>query len=146
MPPSAPPLLGRCTDDPTYTDAGWTCTSWAGYPCGYGGWGVDTAAQVAALQLACPVSCSDVTPVCVPPPPPRPRRHEASVPRARTERAHDTRGTTHHTTHHTICLRVGRAVAVAVDARVRHSRARKRQAHSEGRTRGGKGHLESVLV
>merc|ERR1719240_877625 len=72
MPPSAPPLLGRCTDDPTYTDAGWTCTSWAGYPCGYGGWGVDTAAQVAALQLACPVSCSDVTPVCVPPPPPPP--------------------------------------------------------------------------
>ena len=60
---------GSCRDDPSYFDA-WRCTDWSGYACRSGGWGVSGDSRIAALVLACPVSCTDVTPECHPPSPP----------------------------------------------------------------------------
>merc|ERR1711938_144773 len=63
-PPAFPPA--RCTDDPTYTDNGWVCASWAdGTPCrtGYPSDWPDTAARIALLVYSCPVTCVDVTPL-----------------------------------------------------------------------------------
>jgi len=65
---SPPPPPGRCTDDPSYFDAGWICGDWAGYACLPGGWGIDTEEQKALLAHSCPVSCTDVDPACLPPP------------------------------------------------------------------------------
>ena len=73
--PPPPPASGpqiRCTDDPTYLDI-YACNSWVGYSCRSGGYGVSGAARIALLVASCPVSCTDVTPICAvasPPPPP----------------------------------------------------------------------------
>ena len=75
-PPSPPSLPGRCTDDPDYFDASYSCTDWVGYECKPAGFGADWAAsssvdhwglsfeQVVLLVLSCPESCSDVEPDC----------------------------------------------------------------------------------
>ena len=63
-PPPARVITSGCTDDGTYSSAGWTCTSWTGWPCRSGGYGVDSAAAIALLVASCPVACSDVTPSC----------------------------------------------------------------------------------
>ena len=37
----------------------WRCTSWRGFDCARGGWGVESAEEIAALLAACPASCAD---------------------------------------------------------------------------------------
>ena len=81
-PPSAPPPPGRCTDDPDYFDAGFSCADWVGWACKPAGWGALHGAasssmdhwglsfeQVVLLVHSCPESCHDVAPACVPLPP-----------------------------------------------------------------------------
>ena len=72
-PPSEQP--GRCTDDPTYNDAGLGCADWLGFNCSDAHFPGFDAASIEQLTRACPVACADVTlpASCAPPAPPTDR-------------------------------------------------------------------------
>ena len=71
LPAAAADPQVRCTDDPTYVDAFGGCRAWAdGTPCRTGYSPVNTPAALALLVASCPVTCIDVTPVCIASPPP----------------------------------------------------------------------------
>ena len=57
-----------CVDDGDFTDAAGNCAAHAGQDCSQIS-GL-TSAEILARRIACPVSCSDVTPHCPPPPSP----------------------------------------------------------------------------
>ena len=59
-----PACIG-CTDNPNFVDAtGYACSGWTGYDCSTATSYGYTAYQVALLQANCPVSCTEVTPIC----------------------------------------------------------------------------------
>lgn len=81
-PPIFPLLRPGCLDDGRYSARGWGCEEWRGRECKKGSARIRTVAEISMLVHSCPQACSDVMPICEPPPPPTPspRPQRSSTP------------------------------------------------------------------